>query len=58
VRVLAAHGVPVDLVLVPAELGPVEVDGVEVVTAEVARANGLAHDPAKLGAALRSLSAR
>lgn len=45
VRVLAEHGVPVDAVLVHG-------DG-----SDLARPNGLAHDPEKLGAALRGLSA-
>lgn len=44
-RVLADHGVPVDDVLV---------HGADV---DLARPNGLAHDPAKLAAALRGLSA-
>jgi uncharacterized cofD-like protein len=43
-QVLADHGVPVDDVLVHGG------------TADLARPNGLAHDPDKLGAALRGLS--
>jgi uncharacterized cofD-like protein len=58
VRVLGDHGIPVDLVVVPSGLGRASVDGPEVVVADVARPNGLAHDPQKLGATRRGLSAR
>ncbi len=55
VEALAAHGVSVDVVLADTsglELGsPV----VRVVDAPLARPNGMAHDPAKLGAALSDL---
>ena len=57
VRVLAEHGVPVDVVVVPPELEVGAIDGVELVRGDLARSSGLAHDPEKLGAALRGLSA-
>jgi len=55
VAALAAHGVQVDVVLAdPASiaLGKLEVDVVEV---PLAKANGLAHDPTRLAAALGRL---
>jgi uncharacterized cofD-like protein len=55
VDVLARHGIDVDVVLhdrVGLDAGALHVDHV---AADLARANGLAHDPPKLAAALRSL---
>lgn len=53
---LARHGVPVDVAVVQAGQGGVgPADGVEVVRADVARGNGLAHDADRLGEVLRGL---
>ncbi len=55
VEALAAHGISVDVVLCDTAgmaLGPV---GVPVVECALARPNGMAHDAAKLGAALAGL---
>ena len=59
---LAAHGVPVDVVVVQegqSGLGDLSaagaLDGVQVVRADVARGNGLAHDVDRLSAVLRGL---
>jgi uncharacterized cofD-like protein len=59
---LGAHGVPVDAVVVQdgqSGLGDLEgasaLDGVQVVRADVARGNGLAHDVDRLSAVLRGL---
>lgn len=62
VGLLATHGVPVDVVVVhagQAGLGALDgvgpLDGVQVLQADVARGNGLAHDVDRLGEALRGL---
>jgi uncharacterized cofD-like protein len=53
---LADHGIDVDVVVVQAGAGdPGDTAGVAVVEADVARPNGLAHDPALLGSVLRAL---
>ena len=55
-RLLGAHGVPVDVVVVQeGQAGLGELVGVEVVTADVARGNGLAHDVERLSDVLRGL---
>jgi len=55
VAALAAHGVPVDVVLAdPAAIDLGHLD-VAVVVAPLAKANGLAHDPERLAAALGRL---
>lgn len=55
VAALHRHGLRPDAVVVHrGSLAVGAVDGVEVVEAEVARPNGLAHDPERLGEALRS----
>jgi uncharacterized cofD-like protein len=55
VAALTAHGVDVDVVLAdPAAITLGEL-GVRVVTAPLAKANGLAHDPSRLAAALSRL---
>jgi uncharacterized cofD-like protein len=54
---LAGHGIPVDVVVVQHGAETAGVDGsVEVVAADVARPHGLAHDPARLGEVLRSVT--
>jgi 2-phospho-L-lactate transferase/gluconeogenesis factor (CofD/UPF0052 family) len=56
---LAGHGVDVDVVVVQVgtpDLG--DTGGVEVVEADVARPNGLAHDTGLLGEVLRELAER
>lgn len=57
VRALADHGVPVDVVVTEAGTAATGLDGVEHRPAAVARPNGLAHDPDRLGEVLRGLSA-
>jgi uncharacterized cofD-like protein len=56
VAALAAFGVPLDVVLVPLGTEAGDLSPVDVVVADIARPNGLAHDPERLGAALRALS--
>lgn len=55
---MAAHGVGVDVVIAQTGTAAPDRGGVEVVRADVARSNGLAHDPQALGEVLRGLSAR
>lgn len=58
VSTLAGHGIPVDVVLVQAggpEDGRDPPPGVAVVAADIAKRSGLAHDPERLGHALRGL---
>jgi uncharacterized cofD-like protein len=56
---LADHGVGVDVVVVQVGTPVAGLPGtVEVVEADVARPNGLAHDPARLGPVLRDLVPR
>lgn len=56
VELLARHGVRVDVAVVQAgQEGVGSAEGVEVVAADVARGNGLAHDPDRLGEVLRGL---
>jgi uncharacterized cofD-like protein len=54
-RLLADHGVPVDVVVVQAGQAGLGDLGDEVVQADVARDNGLAHDVERLGAVLQGL---
>ena len=55
VAALAAHGVEVDVVVAdPASISLGDL-AVEVVSASLAKANGRAHDPARLAVALRGL---
>jgi hypothetical protein len=53
VAALAAHGIPVDVVLHQAAGLAVGDLTTPAVAADLARPNGLAHDPAKLADALR-----
>ena len=55
VAALGRHGIPVDVVVTQRGALPLGDVTVEVVEADVARDNGLAHDPARLGAALAAL---
>lgn len=52
---LGDHGVPVDVVVVPHGTEVGSGASATVVAADVARANGLAHDPDRLGEVLRGL---
>ena len=52
---LAHLGVPIDAVVVQIGTDPGELGTVQVVAADVARANGLAHDPERLGNVLKEL---
>ncbi len=59
VAALRRHGVEPDVVVVQAGGLPVgDLDGVDVVAADLCRPSGLAHDPERLGAALRELASR
>jgi uncharacterized cofD-like protein len=55
VAALAAHGVEVDVVLADPAAIALGALGVPVVSTPLAKANGRAHDPARLAAALRGL---
>ena len=57
VACLVAHGVPIDVVVVQSGTRIDVAADVEVVADEIARPDGLAHDPALLSPVLRSLSA-
>ena len=57
---LADHGVEIDAVLADTSaitLGAIDALGVRVITAELAKANGLAHDPGRLAGVLAGLVA-
>ncbi len=55
VRALEAHGLPVDVVVADSSGIALGNPGVEVVDVVLARANGMAHDPARLANVLASL---
>ena len=60
VAALPEHGVPIDTVVADTssiELGDMDVLGVRVVVAELAKTNGLAHDPGRLADVLADLVA-
>jgi uncharacterized cofD-like protein len=55
-RAVLDHGIPIDVMVSGTPAGPTTVHGVEVVRADLARADGSGHDPRRLATVLSGLT--